>query len=251
MDRTNDEPDAGARREAGVKEIVNGPRIASTISLLALLGGAGRLAAQVSEDGVTTRFLEGSVFDVGEITVTAEPEALSPQEAAPQQQPAPPSVQDLGFKESEIRGSLEDQQRLDKRTRMLKIHQRLGLLTLAPMLATIITSGNANERGSASSRNLHGALGLVTAGMYVATATFAIRAPSEPGTKTKGPIKVHKLLAWVHGTGMILTPILGALARSQLDKGEKVHGIASAHSGVATVTYAAYGAAIASVAIKW
>jgi hypothetical protein len=215
-------------------------------ALFASLVVAGRLVAQLPEDEATTHFFDEDVF------AAVDEAPPSSQDAAQQQPPPPPpTVQDLGFSESEIRGSLEDQQRLDRRSRMLKIHQRLGLLTLAPMLATILTSGNANERGSSSSRNLHGALGLVTAGMYVASASFAIRAPSAPGTKTRGPIKVHKLLAWVHGTGMILTPILGALARSQLDKGEKVHGIASAHSGVATVTYAAYGAAIASVAIKW
>jgi hypothetical protein len=50
---------------------------------------------------------------------------------------------------------------------------------------------------------------------------------------------------------MILTPILGAMARSQLDRGEKVHGIATAHSVVADVTVAAYAAAIGSVALKF
>lgn len=228
-----------------MKEIVNGRLYAVAVAVGALLAVARPLAAQLTEDEASTRFLDDSALEVAEA-----PQAPR-EDAAQQPPPAPPSVQDLGFSESEIRGSLEDQRRLDKRSRMLKIHQRLGLLTLAPMIATIATAGNANARGSSSGRDLHGALGLVTAGMYVATATFAIRAPSEPGTKTKGPIKVHKLLAWVHGTGMILTPILGALARSQLDKGEKVHGVASAHSTVATVTYAAYGAAIASVAIKW
>jgi hypothetical protein len=50
---------------------------------------------------------------------------------------------------------------------------------------------------------------------------------------------------------MILTPILGAMARSQLDHGEKVHGIASAHGAVAAVTVGAYAAAIGAVALKF
>ena len=50
---------------------------------------------------------------------------------------------------------------------------------------------------------------------------------------------------------MILTPILGAIAFNQKSKGEKVHGIASAHSAVAIVTAAAYGASILSVSVKW
>jgi len=50
---------------------------------------------------------------------------------------------------------------------------------------------------------------------------------------------------------MILTPVLGALAYRQRDRGEKVHGIASAHGAVAGVTAAAYGAAMLSVIIKF
>ena len=62
--------------------------------------------------------------------------------------------------------------------------------------------------------------------MYFMTAYFAIRAPKIPGTKTRGPIRLHKALAWIHGPGMILTPILGAMAFAQKSRGEKVHGIA-------------------------
>src|SRR5450830_1098877 len=171
--------------------------------------------------------------------------------AAPQDKPAKPSLQDLGFLPDQAQGNAEAQARLDKRSHMLKIHQRLGLLTLIPMIATIFAGGGAGAHGSTSARDLHGALGLVTAGMYITTASYAIGAPSVPGMKVRGPIRLHKALAWVHGAGMILTPILGAMARAQLDRGEKVHGIATAHSAVADVTVAAYAAAIGSVALKF
>jgi len=164
---------------------------------------------------------------------------------------AAPSLQDLGFTSEQSRADLEAQARLDKRTHMLKVHQRLGLITILPMLATVITASNATKNGTHADRNLHGALGLVTAGLYVTAASYAIRAPSLPGTETRGPIRLHKALAWIHGVGMILTPILGAMARSQLDNGEKVHGIASAHSTVAAITVGAYAAAIGAVAIKF
>ena len=94
-------------------------------------------------------------------------------------------------------------------------------------------------------------LGSATAGMYFSTAYFAICAPRVPGTETRGPIRLHKALAWIHGPGMILTPILGAIAYSQKDNGEKVHGIASAHAPVAIVTARAYGAALLSVSLKF
>jgi hypothetical protein len=83
------------------------------------------------------------------------------------------------------------------------------------------------------------------------TAYYAIRAPSIRGTETRGPIRLHKALAWIHGPGMILTPILGAMAYNQKNNGQKVHGIAAAHGPVAIVTGAAFGAAVLSVSLKF
>jgi hypothetical protein len=88
-------------------------------------------------------------------------------------------------------------------------------------------------------------------GFYVATAYFAIRAPKIPGTATRGQIRLHKTLAWVHGPGMVLTPVLGEMAFAQKSRGEKVHGIASLHGPVAIATGAAFGLAVASVSIKF
>jgi len=198
------------------------------------------------------------VRDSREMQFLASMEAI-PLDASDDSPPPPPpattqpSLQYLGFTSEQTAGNVEAQARLDRRTRMLKTHQRLGLITLVPMLATVLTAGGAKNHASSSSsaRILHGALGILTAGLYVTTASYAIRAPSLPGTETRGPIRLHKALAWIHGVGMILTPILGAMARSQLDRGEKVHGIASAHSAVDGVTVAAYAAAIGAVAIKF
>jgi hypothetical protein len=163
-----------------------------------------------------------------------------------------PSLGDLGFTPDQSQGSAQDQARLDKRARMLKTHQRLGLITTAPLVATLfLANGASGHKSTASGRDLHAILGGVTAGMYLTTASFAIFAPKIAGTPTRGPIRVHKALAWIHGPGMILTPILGSLALAQRDRGEKVHGIASAHGAVAGVTAAAYGAAMLSVMIKF
>jgi len=87
--------------------------------------------------------------------------------------------------------------------------------------------------------------------MYFTTAYFAIAAPKIKGEKTHGPIRLHKALAWIHGPGMVLTPILGALAYQQKSRGEKVHGIANLHGPVAIVTAGAYGLALLSVSIKF
>ena len=111
---------------------------------------------------------------------------------------------------------------LDRRTHMLKIHQRLGLITIAPFAATLITSAFAGgKQTSSTNRDLHAALGTATVGLYFTTAYFAIRAPKIPGTKTRGPIRLHKTLAWIHGPGMVLTPILGEMAFAQKSRGRK------------------------------
>ena len=162
------------------------------------------------------------------------------------------SIGELGFSPSQTQGSAQDQARLDKRSHMLKVHQELGLIATGPIVASVITGVFAGGKStSTTDRWTHLALGAAAGDLYFTSAYFAIRAPKIPGTEAHGPIRVHKALAWIHGPGMILTPILGAIAFDQKSKGEKVHGIASAHAPVAIVTAAAYGAAIVSVSVKF
>jgi hypothetical protein len=171
---------------------------------------------------------------------------------APSSSKTEPSLSDLGFSPEQTRSNAEEQALLDKRTHMLKVHQTLGLITAGPLIATIATSINAGGKNTSNTdRTVHMVLGAVTADMYFITAYYAIRAPRVPGTTTRGPIRFHKAMAWIHGPGMILTPILGALAYEQKNKGEKVHGIASAHGPVAIVTAGAFGAALLSVTLKF
>jgi hypothetical protein len=164
---------------------------------------------------------------------------------------------DLGFSPDQAQGNAKDQARLDKRSHMLKIHQRIGLIDTAPLLATVIlgTGAGGKKDGkvttSSADRWAHLALGSVTGDLYFLSAYYALRAPKIQGTEVRGPIRLHKALAWIHFPGMILTPILGAMAFDQESKGEKVHGIAKAHGAVAIVTAAAYGASILSVSIKF
>jgi len=162
------------------------------------------------------------------------------------------SLQDLGISPEQAQGTAVDQARLNKRSHMLMLHQRLGLIAAVPLIATVATSFGAGGRStSTADRWTHLALGSTTGDLYFMSAYFAIRAPRIPGTNSRGQIRVHKALAWIHGPGMILTPILGAIAFDQKSKGEKVHGIASAHGAVAIVTAAAYGASIISVSFKF
>ena len=171
---------------------------------------------------------------------------------APSSATSEPSLTDLGFPAEQTQGDAKQQALLDKRTHMLKIHQRMGLITTIPLIVTVATSLNAGGKStSTTSRDLHTALGGLTGDLYFISAYYAIRAPRVPGTETRGPIRFHKAMAWIHGPGMILTPILGIMAFDQKNKGEKVHGIASAHGPVAIVTAGAFGAALLSVSLKF
>ncbi len=171
-----------------------------------------------------------------------------------QQAPAAPSLGDLGLPSSQTKPDPDLQARLDRHTRMLRIHQRLGIITLIPLAGACISSAAAppdfhNGKDNSVGRDIHVAFGAASVTMYAFTASYAIRAPKVSEGPARGGIKWHKYLIYVHGPGMILTPILGAMAFDQANNGEKVHGIASAHAAVAWTTVAAYGAAI--VAVSW
>jgi hypothetical protein len=169
-----------------------------------------------------------------------------------------PSLGDLGFTPQQIQADAQMQAMLNKRTHMLKVHQTLGLVTVIPMVATLITGPQAKAKGrngetitepTAANLDFHVALGGLTSGMYYTTAYFSMFAPRIPGVKPKGAIRLHRALEWVHGPGMIVTPLLGIEAYKQENAGEKAHGLASYHGMAAYVTTAAYGAAI--IAVSW
>ena len=203
-------------------------------------------------NGTETAVLDEKL-DAGE-PITAKPTPVSQGNLpnAPSSSTKAPSLQDLGFPAEQSQGNAREQALLDRRTHMLKIHQRMGLITTIPLIATVATSLSAGGKNtSTASRDLHTALGGVTGDLYFITAYYAIRAPRVPGTETRGPIRFHKAMAWIHGPGMIMTPILGIMAFDEKSKGEKVHGIASAHGPVAIVTAGAFGAALLSVSVKF
>jgi len=183
-----------------------------------------------------------------------QPNAPSPASSSSRE----PSLSDLGFTPQQTQGNPKLQAELNKRTEMLKIHQRLGLITLAPMAATLITGPMAKAKGrngqtitepSNANLDFHAALGGATTALYFTTASYAIFAPKISNNPKHGAIRFHEALSFVHGPGMILTPILGYDAYKQENAGEKVHGIASLHGPVAIATVCAYGTSI--VAVSW
>jgi hypothetical protein len=202
-------------------------------------------------DGTKASVVDEMLQASAPTTIKPTPEQQDNLPNAPSSSTAP-SLSDLGLTAEQTLGNPREQALLDKRTHMLKIHQRMGLITTIPLVATVILGPGAGGKSEGTAtRDLHVALGALTGDLYGITAYYAIRAPRIPGTKKRGPIKFHEAMAWIHGPGMILTPILGAMAFSQKNNGEKVHGIASAHGPVAIVTAGAFGAALLSVSMKF
>jgi hypothetical protein len=196
--------------------------------------------------------------EAGQATGTSQQQPNQPNQQDQTKPGAAPSLGDLGFTPQQTQANAEMQAKLNKRTHMLKVHQTLGLITIIPMAATLITGPQAKAKGkngqtitepTAANLDFHIALGGLTTGMYWTTAYYAIFAPKIPDVKPKGAIRLHRDLEWVHGPGMIITPLLGIAADKQENAGEKVHGIASWHSTAAYVTTIAYGASI--VAVSW
>jgi hypothetical protein len=202
--------------------------------------------------------------DIGDLPSAPDPRAQTAQQPgqANQQSPTKPgsglSLGDLGFTTQQTQANAQMQAMLEKRTHMLKVHQTLGLITVIPMVATLFTGPEAKATGkngqpitepTTANLDFHVALGGLTSGLYWTAAYYAIFAPKIPGVKPKGAIRLHRDMEWIHGPGMILTPILGIMAYNQENAGEKVHGIASYHGTAAYVTAAAYGVSI--VAISW
>jgi hypothetical protein len=257
-------------RDAGILLAMSGSLLPFSGS--ASLAAQTRTSATVVETTADPLTLPDAPMPVGSAQLDAPHElvassgaqnAQQPQERQPLPQPAgpnaqkpdtAPSLEDLGMAPDQVKADPDMQARLDRRTHMLKVHQRLGLLTLAPLAAACISSAAAppdprHGSGNTVGRDIHLGLGSLSVGMYAATAYYAIRAPKVSDTSARGGIKLHKYLIYIHAPGMVLTPILGAMAFNQANNGEKVHGIASAHAAVAWTTVASYSAAI--VAVSW
>ncbi|HTV56362.1 MAG TPA: hypothetical protein VMI06_15775 [Terriglobia bacterium] len=227
------------------------PRAALILALLIPLSAAGQNPATVQKP-------PQQPSPQPQAPAASPQSPASPPPNAPAPAPNEPSLSDLGITPQQAQGNPKLQAELNKRTEMLKIHQRLGLITLAPMAVALITGPMAKAKGrngqtitepTNANLDFHAALGGTTAALYFTTAYFAIAAPKIPNNPKHGAIRFHEALAFVHGPGMILTPILGAMAFQQEQNGEKVHGIASLHGPVAVATVCAYGAAI--VAVSW
>jgi hypothetical protein len=233
-------------------------------SISGLAGGDYEVSAVAGELQAPPIKMTLAAAQTTDLTVSPAPKGAETLPNAPQQQqtptasPSAPSLSDLGFTPQQTQANTQLQATLAKRTEMLKIHQRLGLITVIPMTAAVFTGSMAKAKGkngqiisepTDANLDFHAAIGGLTTAMYFTSVSYAIFAPRIPNNPKHGGIRWHEALAWVHGPGMILTPVLGYMAYKQENSGEKPHGIAAEHGTVAYVTAIAYGASI--IAVSW
>ncbi len=126
------------------------------------------------------------------------------------------------------------------RRTMLTLHQVGGYVTLASMLATAFC-GQMIINGHGSYEDYKAPLAWTTVGLYFTTAAFSLLSPPpvlrRPGFSS---LTVHKTLAWVHFSGMLITPLLGTLIEDE-------HKVRIFHQTAGYVTTAAFAGAMISI----
>lgn len=132
------------------------------------------------------------------------------------------------------------------RRNMFRVHQTLGLVTAAGMLAQGFVGGRLYKPGNYTDhlKNTHEA---IAKGINIGYFTTAIMAFAAPPPLVNRPrfdnIKLHKILSYVHLTGMITTNVLS----KRIDKSENPALVKKWHKNVAIATFGAYAAAIATI----
>ena len=136
------------------------------------------------------------------------------------------------------------------RRTMLTLHQVGGFATLAAMLATVavgqVIYNDYPGRASSGMNNLKSTLGWTTVWMYFGTASLSVFTPPPLVRHNEwSTISTHKLLATIHFTGMIVTPILASYIGGERRPGSTISRNAeTAHMISGYATTAAFAAAM-------
>lgn len=156
---------------------------------------------------------------------------------------------DLGYKKSDLIPDKEFQRNLNQRRFYLEEHQNWGLVALGLMAFAFTNAGNGKNPPIE-----HLIIGTATTVAYGASAYYGIKAPvwrkknSGPAT---GGSSLHRNLAWIHLPGMILTPVLGYMAKKKRNKNEDLTSPEKYHQDVAAVTIAAFAISVLSVSFEF
>lgn len=151
-------------------------------------------------------------------------------QAAPKANMKKISLDDLGFEEQDKVANTELSENLKVRASKLQTHQKLGLVTLGLIAATVLTAPEGKRASDA-----HKILGYATAASYGLTAYYSLSAPELElnQERKKWNTTIHKTMAWIHLPLMILTPLAGYLADKSYREGKSPSGLGKMKGGLA------------------
>ncbi len=137
---------------------------------------------------------------------------------------------------------------LKVRRTMFRVHQAMGIATAAGMLVQgyLGTRIYNPETYTTRLKNLHEGMATGLNIGYATTALMSFTAPPAAVYRKKfDNIKLHRILSYVHLSGMITTNVLA----SRIDRNFQVNK--KLHRGVAFTTFGAYAAAIATIKLEF
>ena len=151
---------------------------------------------------------------------------------------------------------------LHRRAVLLRTHRVFGIAAWSSLLVTEVLgtllaldrptwfgdgncASDAGALGCGSNLlgSLHETMAFVSVGLHTTAGILAIAAP-DPDSASVGTdqasrtLRLHKALAWAHGAGMVLMPILGILGQS-INNPDAARAFRTIHTGVGYATFAA------------
>ena len=126
---------------------------------------------------------------------------------------------------------------LKLRSKMLQLHQKLGLVNLGLMGIQMYLGSEMHNKGSRNNANTHRYLGYSTFSIYMTTAGLQLFAPPAfRYSKGYSSIKIHKYLSYVHFGGMLLIPITGYYTANYPNDPKPYR----MHQNITTITFSSY-----------
>jgi hypothetical protein len=127
------------------------------------------------------------------------------------------------------------------RRTMLVAHETSGFVTLGLMLTTVYYGQKVID-GNYSLRGTHIYLADATIATYSITGLLSLLSPPPVIRRNEiSTVSIHRALAWVHITGMILTPIIASLAQK---RGASYDSVLRIHQVSAYITTTAFAASM-------
>ncbi len=146
------------------------------------------------------------------------------------------------------------QRELEIRRTMLYWHQRLALVTFAALTTQVILGevlASNRVRYYQDLQPVHRTLGYATFGLYLTTASLSLGAPpARRYTPGFSSIKLHRWLALIHFTGMMLQPWLGRHLRLAPTPDSYERRLRM-HRWVGRITLGAYTAAFMAILLPY